>query len=186
MSLKIFPITLTGTRMFVQNHHRHHRPPPSGLFAIAAGLNGALVGVLIVGRPVSRYMDDHLTAEVTRCATDGTKNACSLLYGAAWRTARELGYRRMITYTLPVEGGASLRASGWASTPQPSGGRKWSGRSGASSRGRGSRANDHPCVDKTRWEVSTSDYEEAKAAKPDTRGIALDTSAQISLFDGPS
>ena len=186
MTLKTYPITLTDARMFVANHHRHHRPPPGGLFAIAAARESELVGVIIVGRPVSRHMDDNLTAEVTRCATDGTKNACSILYGAAWRSARELGYRRMITYTLPSEGGASLRACGWKSEPQPPGGRKWSARAGASSRGRGSRANDHPCVDKTRWVVLTSDYESAKATLPDTRGIALDTSAQISLFDSRS
>lgn len=41
------------------------------------------------------------------------RNACSALYAAAWRVARALGYRRLITYTLPDEGGASLRGAGW-------------------------------------------------------------------------
>lgn len=67
----------------------------------------------MVGRPVSRHLDDGLTLEVNRCCTDGTKNACSALYAASWRAAKALGYRRLITYTMPEEGGASLRGAGW-------------------------------------------------------------------------
>ena len=67
----------------------------------------------MVGRPVSRYLDDGLTLEVNRLCTDGTKNACSILYSAAWRAAEAMGYRRIFTYTLKSENGASLRASGW-------------------------------------------------------------------------
>ena len=67
----------------------------------------------MVGRPVARMLNDGATLEVNRLCTDGTPNACSMLYGAAWRAAKALGYRRLITYTLPEEGGASLRASGW-------------------------------------------------------------------------
>lgn len=70
-------------------------------------------GVAIVGRPVARSLDNGWTLEVNRLCTDGKRNACSMLYGAAWRTAKALGYRRLITYTLPEEGGASLRATGW-------------------------------------------------------------------------
>jgi hypothetical protein len=69
--------------------------------------------VAIVGRPVARHLDDGLTLEVTRVATDSTKNACSLLYAAAWRAAKALGYRRLVTYTQAGESGASLRAAGW-------------------------------------------------------------------------
>jgi hypothetical protein len=58
-------------------------------------------------------MDDGWTLEVNRMTTDGTKNACSMLYGAAWRVAKNLGYKKLITYTLPNETGASLKASGW-------------------------------------------------------------------------
>jgi len=77
-------------------------------------MNGvSLCGVAIVGRPVARHFDDGETVEITRVCTDGMKNACSALYGACRRVARELGYRRLITYTLPEEGGASLRASGF-------------------------------------------------------------------------
>jgi hypothetical protein len=45
-----------------------------------------------------------------------------MLYGAAWRAAKAMGYRRMITYTLPEEGGASIRASGWTLIGQRGGG----------------------------------------------------------------
>jgi hypothetical protein len=82
-------------------------------FSIAVSAGDKVVGVAIVGRPVSRHLDNGWVLEVNRCCTDGTKNACSMLYGAAWRAAKAWGYRRLITYTLPAEGGASLKASGW-------------------------------------------------------------------------
>ena len=81
-----------------------------------------IVGVVIAGRPVARHLDDGWTLEVTRLCTDGTANACSKLYAAAGRAARALGYTRLITYTLPAEGGASLRAAGWRLVGQRGGG----------------------------------------------------------------
>lgn len=113
MALEITPTTLREANAFVAKHHRHHRPVPGAKFAIAVSLDGVVKGVAIVGRPVSRHIDDGWTLEVNRCCTDGTSNACSMLYGAAWRAARAMGYRRLITYTLPEEGGASLRGAGW-------------------------------------------------------------------------
>ena len=99
---------------FVAAHHRHHKPPLSHKFSIGvADDDGVLVGVAMCGRPVARMLDDGETLEVNRTATDGSKNANSLLYGAAWRAAKALGYRRLVTYTQEGEGGASLRASGW-------------------------------------------------------------------------
>lgn len=82
-------------------------------FSLGCMANGHLAGVAIVGRPVSRYLDDGLTLEVNRLCTDGTKNACSFLYGAAARAAKVLGYHRIVTYILDTESGVSLRASGW-------------------------------------------------------------------------
>jgi hypothetical protein len=67
----------------------------------------------MVGRPVARHFDDGLTLEVNRTATDGSRNANSMLYGAAWRAASALGYCRLITYTQAGESGSSLRAAGW-------------------------------------------------------------------------
>lgn len=113
MSLKLRPVGITEARRFVGEVHRHNLPPKSGMFAVGAERDGELVGVAIVGRPVARMLDDGMTAEVSRLATDGSPNACSLLYGACSRAAKALGYRRLITYTLQSESGASLRASGW-------------------------------------------------------------------------
>ena len=118
-------ITLTEANDFVDRLHRHHPPVVGHLFSIGAFLGSRLVGVVIVGRPVSRHRDDGLTAEVTRLCTDGTRNACSFLYGAAARAAFALGFIRIGTYTLPEEGGASLRASGWKLIGERGGG-EWS------------------------------------------------------------
>ncbi|MFI5756545.1 XF1762 family protein [Streptomyces sp. NPDC051569] len=99
---------------YVAEHHRHHAPPQGHQFSLGVHTQeGRLVGVAIVGRPVNRHLDNGLTVEVTRVATDGTPNACSALYAAAWRTARAAGYRRAITYTQNGESGASLKAAGW-------------------------------------------------------------------------
>lgn len=111
MSLRITPCTLREARSYVEQFHRHHRPPQGGLFAVACADAEKVRGVAIVGRPVSRMLDNGWTVEVTRVATDGARNACSMLYGAAWRAARALGYRRLITYTLLEEGGHPCAAS---------------------------------------------------------------------------
>ena len=113
MKLFLSPITLTEAMQFVRLHHRHHLPPQGGLFAIACADETGVRGVAIVGRPVARLNQDGFTAEVTRVATDGAANACSMLYAASWRAARAMGYRRLITYTLQSEPGTSLRAAGW-------------------------------------------------------------------------
>jgi hypothetical protein len=65
------------------------------------------------GRPVARAFDDGFTLEVNRTCTDGTRNANSMLYGAAWRAGKAMGYTRCITYTQHDECGTSLRAAGW-------------------------------------------------------------------------
>jgi len=111
--VNVTPIEFAEACAFVRQWHRHHAPPQGHKFSIAASVDGEVVGVAIVGRPVSRMLQDGWTLEVTRLATDGTKNACSFLYGAAWRAARGLGFRRLITYILDSEPGTSLRAAGW-------------------------------------------------------------------------
>lgn len=112
--LNITPINLSEANAFVVAYHRHHKPVPGSKFSIAVSdADGKVRGVAIVGRPVSRMLDDGWTLEVNRVCTDGARNACSMLYGAAWRATKALGFRRLITYTLPEEGGASLRAAGW-------------------------------------------------------------------------
>jgi hypothetical protein len=111
--LIITPITLRTARAFIAWTHRHLPAPVGAKFAIGVSTEDrTLVGVVTVGRPVARALDDGLTIEVTRLATDGTANACSALLGAAWRAARAMGYRRLITYTRSDESGTSLRAAG--------------------------------------------------------------------------
>lgn len=111
--MNITPINLEEANAFVSRFHRHHKPVPGCKFCVAVSECDKVVGVAIVGRPVSRHLDNGWTLEVNRCCTDGTKNACSMLYGASWKAAKALGYKRLITYTLPEEGGVSLKASGW-------------------------------------------------------------------------
>jgi len=144
VSLTVIPCTLREARAFVDQHHRHHKAPQGGLFAVAVAEDQEIVGVAIVGRPVARMLSDGWTAEVTRLATLGHCNACSKLYGACWRTARAMGYRRLVTYTMPEEGGASLRASG-ARCLGEAGGGSWS-------RVERPRVDLHPTQTKFRWE----------------------------------
>jgi hypothetical protein len=113
VSLELQPITFAEAAEYIRQHHRHHLPQHGWKFGVAVNDGEAVVGVITVGRPVARHYDDGWTLEVTRCCTDGTSNACSMLYGAAWRAAKALGYKRLITYTLASESGGSLRASGW-------------------------------------------------------------------------
>lgn len=110
------PITLQDAKRFVGKHHRHNRPPVSGLFAVALHVDGELAAVAIAGRPVARGLQDGRTVEITRlCVTEKEppRNGCSMLYGACCRAAAALGYRRAITYTLASESAASVRASGF-------------------------------------------------------------------------
>ena len=110
----IRPVSLKQACAFVEAHHRHHSAPRGHKFSIGlAGPGGDLVAVAIVGRPVARHLDDGYTLEVTRLATLDVFSSCSRLYSAAWKAARAIGYRRMVTYTQGDETGASLKASGW-------------------------------------------------------------------------
>jgi hypothetical protein len=111
--LTVVRIGLDEANTFVAQHHRHHKPVQGHIFSVGAALGESIVGVVIVGRPVSRHRDDGITAEVTRLCTDGTRNACSFLYGAAARAAFALGFKRIGTYILASEPGTSLTASGW-------------------------------------------------------------------------
>jgi len=145
MSLELVPIAFDEANAFVKRHHRRHGRVIGHKFSLAAAIGVTVVGVVIVGRPVARRSDDGWTLEVNRLCTDGWPNACSFLYGAAWRATRALGYRRLITFTLKEEGGASLRAAGWrivGSTP----GRSWSVPSRP-------RVDKHPLQERLRWEA---------------------------------
>jgi hypothetical protein len=115
MKLHLVPITLREASEFVTNFHRHNKAPQGGKFAIGASNGSGLVGVVIVGRPISRHLDTGFTAEALRCCVqEGNPNVCSFLYGAAWRAAKAMGYTKIITYTLAQESGSSLRGVGWS------------------------------------------------------------------------
>jgi hypothetical protein len=125
VKLQLAPISFDEAAAFVREHHRHHTPSVGHKFSLAARLGEETVGVAIIGRPVARGRDDGMTLEVTRLCTDGTKNACSFLYGAAARAAFALGYKRIGTYILKREPGTSLAAAGWKLIGEVRG-RSWS------------------------------------------------------------
>ena len=148
----IVPTTLEEACEFLRRYHRHHQPPVGHKFSVAVADEGGVVrGVACVGRPVARMSDNGWTLEVNRCCTDGTPNACSALYAACWRAARALGYRKLITYTLPEEGGASLRGAGWRCLGEAGGGSWHTPTSGRP------RVDTHPLQTKLRWEVEDDD-----------------------------
>lgn len=124
--LTIRPIHLKAANEYVAANHRHNIPTVGGKFAVSCYNGERLCGVAVCGRPVSRCLDDGLTLEIYRNCTDGTRNACSKLYGACVRVAQGMGYRSVITYTLASEPGASLRASGFACEGL-AGGTAWTG-----------------------------------------------------------
>lgn len=120
MKLHIEPLTLAAANEAVSRWHRHHKRVLGHRFSIGVfDEDGVIHGAAIVGRPVggaTEGVGQNLIAEVTRLVTDGSPNACSMLYGAAARAARAMGYRWIQTYILADEPGVSLRASGWAFT----------------------------------------------------------------------
>lgn len=147
MALHLQPIDFDEACDFIRQHHRHHEPPRGWKFGVAVNDGQQVVGVAIVGRPVSRHFDNGWTLEVTRlCVLEGFPNAASKLWAAAWRAAKALGYRRMVSYTLPSEGGASLRAAGWKEVGLAGGG-SWN----KPSRPRVDKA---PTCMKTLWEAA--------------------------------
>lgn len=146
MSLTIVPIDFDEACIFVGRFHRHHKPPLGHKFSLAVALDRNIVGVAIVGRPVSRHLDNGWTLEVTRLCTDGTDNACSKLYRAAWRVTHGMGYRKLVTYTLGTEGGASLRGAGFKCLGAAGGG-SWNGPERI-------RIDKHPTQEKIKWELA--------------------------------
>ncbi len=113
MALELQPITYDEACTFIRQFHSHHLPPQGWKFGIAVNDGEKVCGVVTIGRPVARRLDNGWTLEVTRCCTDGTPNTASMLYGAARRATFALGFKRLITYTLDVEPGTSLKAAGW-------------------------------------------------------------------------
>ena len=123
--LRVCPITLKQANAFVEQYHRHHAPVYRDKFRVGAEKNGELVGVVQIGRPVSRNLDDGKTVEVTRLCSNGERNVCSFLYAKAAKIAKEMGYLKIITYILKSESGISLQAAGWNLENDNCGGGSW-------------------------------------------------------------
>ena len=122
--LEIRPIKLRDANRYVEENHRHNMPTRGHKFSIACYDGDRLCGVAIAGQPIARELDDGRTIEIRRVCTDGTRNACSILYGACSRCAKEMGYKKVITYTLESEPGTSLKASGFINDGETRG-RNW-------------------------------------------------------------
>lgn len=140
--MEIRPITFKTACDFINKYHRHHKATVGCKFCIGLYDNNKLIGCAVCGRPVSRYYDNGLTCEINRLCTDGTYNACSMLYGACCRVAREMGYKKIITYILDSENGASLKASNFICEGQ-AGGIHWTGKR--------NKGQDIPSEMKQRW-----------------------------------
>lgn len=141
--MRIIPLTLREANDLVASLHRHHQPVTGHRFSIGLEHEGRLVGAAIMGRPVARMTDWHRILEVTRLVTDGTENACSALYGAAARVARDMGFDSIQTFILETEPGTSLLASGWIRSGDSAGG-SWN-------RPSRSRTDNQPTIKKTKW-----------------------------------
>lgn len=123
--LEIRPCKLRDANAYVAQHHRHNQPTNGHKFSVACYDGDRLCGVAIAGQPVARNLDDGFTIEIRRVCTDGTRNACSMLYSACARAAKALGYRKIVTYTLQSETGASVKAAGFQMACGECGGATW-------------------------------------------------------------
>ena len=145
MRLEIVPYTLKQANEMVDKLHRHHKPAVGHRFSVGVRDEfGVVHGAAIVGRPTGRKNPQYAWVEVTRLVTDGSKNACSSLYAACARIAREMGFERIQTFILEEETGVSLKAAGWTFDRMSDGG-DWNVPS------RGGRRTDQPQQKKQRW-----------------------------------
>lgn len=142
--LRVVPLSLRQANTLVAELHRHHKPVQGMRFALGCLKDEKLVGAAIVGRPAARMTDQWKVAEVTRLATDGTPDACSFLYGACARVARQMGFERIQTMILAEEAGTGLKAAGWKFAYMSDGG-DWNRPS------RGGRRTDQPMQPKQVW-----------------------------------
>lgn len=144
--LNLCPMTLVEANNFIIQYHRHHGRVQGHKFSIGCLMREKIVGVVVIGRPVARGLDDGWTAEVTRLCTDDTPHVASKLYAAAWRACRAMGYKKLVTYILQEEKGTSLKAAGWKYVAKTAGG-SWD-------RPSRPRIDKHPLQQKLRWEIT--------------------------------
>lgn len=159
--MRVKPLTLKQANDLVKSWHRHHKPVVGHRFSIGVcDAEGEMQGACIVGRPVARKIDQYAVAEVTRLVTNGAKNACSMLYAAAARICREMGFEKIQTYILETESGTSVKAAGWEKVSETAGGGDWNVKS------RKGRRTDQPMGKKHRYEriLNEVDVQEKRAA----------------------
>lgn len=144
--LHAVPLELVEANALVAEWHRHHKPTVGHRFSLGCvDDQGDIHGAAIVGRPVARLAGSPRDVlEVVRLVTDGTPNACSVLYAAAARAGLAMGFLRIQTYILDEELGTSLRASGWTCEGSAGGG-QWKHTDGKP------RRTDQPTGMKSRW-----------------------------------
>lgn len=174
--LKIIPLSLKEANTLVASWHRHHKPARGCKFAIGVADENGIHGAAICGRPSARMIDHNATIEVTRLVTDGTKNSCSILYAAAARIAREMGYQTIITYVLESENGHSIQASGWQKREQKTEGKQWKHSDGKP------RRTDQPTCDKWQWFKTLTPSNTACSRPPIGVGQLSQNPLQASLF----
>jgi hypothetical protein len=160
LMLWVVPVQLEKANEYVENVHRQHFATPMGRWAIACvDTTGYVHGVVIIGNVLARAFDDGLAAEVLRCCTDGTPNAPSILYAAAWKAVKFMGFRHMYTYTLGPEfneNGASLKSlkdMGWVLEDSAAGGAPWNHKSRSTKTGEKL----PPGLKKLRWAIHAQD-----------------------------
>ena len=143
--MRVVPLTLKQANALVSQLHRHHKPCVGHRFSLGLQEGSELLGAAICGRPVARGVSQYEVLEVSRLVTNGTKNACSMLYQACARVAKEMGFLKIQTYILATEPGTSLKASGWTMVGETAGG-DWN------CKVRTGRRTDQPMIGKQRWE----------------------------------
>lgn len=159
MTLRLVPLTLAQANDLIERLHRHHKRVVGHRFSIGAQNGNGLIGAVVVGRPVARVTDQNNVAEITRLVTDGTPHACSMLYAAAARAAKAMGYQKIQTFILESEPGTSVRAAGFKFEAM-SGGGDWNRPS------RGGRRVDQPMDRKQKWSKVLNAATTTKGERP--------------------
>lgn len=174
MKMTIFPATLAQANELVSQWHRHHKKVVGHRFSLGLRIGDKIIGAVIVGRPVARAVAQYEVAEITRLVTDGSPHACSKLYGAAARVAKEMGFSKIQTYILESEPGTSLKASGWKFEAETSGGdwnHSW----------RKGRRTDQPMIKKQRWSKTFVENGKTESLVPAQSGDTIQPCAENTL-----
>jgi hypothetical protein len=128
----IAPIPLSVANDFVKKYHRHNDERKIHKFSLGLYKKSEdkdiLIGVAICGSPTGISYNGKSFLEVYRVCVTEANNSCSMLYGRCTRIAKELGYEKLITYTLKTEPGTTVKASGFELETDEAGGKKWTGK----------------------------------------------------------